>query len=166
MSVLGIVRVIAILSSGLVAGILFGDRVGASYARPALSASSFVQLQQIIHVHFVRMMPVLLLTAIAAGLVWLILVRSRWNGAEFWLVALAAAAMACAAVLTRAINVPINNQLMTWSVAAPPENIREIWSHWEQVHTVRTILFLGAFALEAVALVIFTSPSPTARSHE
>ncbi len=163
MSVLGIVRVIAILPSGLVAGILFGDRMGATFARPSLSPSSFLQFQRIQHVHFVRMMPPLILGAIAAGLGWLILVRAQWNSFQFWLVALATGAMVCATALTLAVNIPINNQLMTWSVAAPPDNMREIWSHWEKVHTVRTILWLGAFALEVVVLGAFASPS--ASSH-
>ncbi len=157
MSVLTLVRIIAVLFSGLFAGILFGDRMGASYGRPQLSASSFVQFQQIQHVHFAKLMPPLILTAIAAGLGWLFLVRALWNTAEFWLIALATAAMICAAVLTRAINIPINNQLMTWSVSAPPANIREIWLRWESVHTIRTILCLGAFALEVAALAIFAS---------
>ncbi len=163
MSVLEIVRVIAILSSGLVAGILFGDRMGATFARPSLSPSSFLQFQRIQHVHFARMMPPLTLAAVAAGLGWLMLVRAQWNSLQFWLAALATGAMVCATALTLAVNIPINNQLMTWSVAAPPDNMREIWSRWEKVHTVRTILWLGAFALEVVALGTFASPS--ASSH-
>jgi uncharacterized membrane protein len=163
MSVLGIVKVIAILSAGLVAGILFGDRMGASFARPALPISSFVQFQQIQHVHFVRMMPPLTLTAIAAGLAWLVLARAQWNGVAFWLVALAAAAMVCGFALTLAVNIPINNQLMTWSVTAPPADVREIWSRWERIHTVRTVLWLAAFALEALAVGIFASPNPNIR---
>lgn len=157
MSVLALARIIAVLFSGLFAGILFGDRMGASFARPQLSASSFVQFQQIQHVHFAKLMPPLLLTALAGSLGWLIVVHTRWNSAEFWLVALATLAIICAGVLTRAINVPINNQLMTWSVAAPPADMREIWSRWESVHTVRTILCLGAFALQVLALAMFGS---------
>jgi hypothetical protein len=41
---------------------------------------------------------------------------------------------------------------LTWSVAAPPENMREIWNRWEKIHTIRTILWLSAFALEVIAL--------------
>jgi hypothetical protein len=40
----------------LSAGIFMGDRMGASFARPALSPSSFVTFQQIQHLHFVKMM--------------------------------------------------------------------------------------------------------------
>ena len=152
MEVLGIVRIVAILSSGLFAGILFGDRMGATYARPALDPSSFLQFQRIQHVHFARMMPPLMLGAIASAWAWLILTRAQWSGTQFWLVALAAGAMVLGAALTLSVNIPINKQLMTWNVAAPPANMRDIWNRWEKIHTIRTILWLAAFALEAVAL--------------
>jgi uncharacterized membrane protein len=155
MNILGIVRAIAILSSGVFSGILFGDRMGATFARPSLSPSSFLQLQQIQHVHFVKFMPPLTLTAIGSGLGWLIMVRTQWNSLQFWLVALATGAMVVGAVLTVKVNIPINNQLMTWSAAAPPQNMREIWSRWEKIHTIRTILWLAAFAFEVVALGVF-----------
>ena len=162
MSVLAIVRVVAILSSGLMAGLLFGDRMGPSFARRALSASSFVQQQQIIHNHYRKLLPVLSIAALAGGLGWLLLVRAQWNTLQFWLLASAVVAIASAAALTLRVNFPINDQLMTWSAAAPPDNIREIWSPWEKAHTVRTIFWLGAFALEVAVLSIFASQNTEA----
>jgi uncharacterized membrane protein len=100
------------------------------------------------------MIPPLTLAAIAGGLGWLIMVRAQWNSSQFWLVAVAMVTMVLAAVFTLRVNIPINNQLMMWSVAAPPENMREIWSRWEGMHTVRTILWLGAFACEVMALSV------------
>ena len=152
MSVLAMVRMVAIFSSGVFAGILFGDRMGATFARPSLSPSSFLQFQRIQHVHFARMMPPLTLAAIAGALGWLIMVRAQRNSSQFSLVAVATGAMVLAAVLTFRVNIPINNQLMTWSVTAPQENMREIWNRWEKIHTIRTILWLSAFALEVIAL--------------
>ncbi len=157
MNILAIVRVVAILCCGLVAGLMFGDRLGPAFARQALSASSFVQQQQIIHIHYVRLLPVLSLSSILGALAWLFLVRARWNGAEFWLVLLAVVAIAAAAALTVRVNFPINAELMTWNVAAPPANWKEIWSPWEKVHTVRTVLWVGSFALEVSALSLFAS---------
>jgi uncharacterized membrane protein len=158
MKVTAIVRIIAIFSSGLLAGILFGDRMGATFARPSLSPPSFVQFQQIQHAHFARMLPPLTLGAIAGGLVWLMIVRAPQNRFQLWLVAVATGAMIMATVLTLRVNFPINDQLMTWSVVAPPENIREIWNRWEAVHTIRTTLWLAAFALEVIALSVLPSP--------
>jgi hypothetical protein len=83
MGLLAVVRFLAVLSTGLVAGIFMGDRMGASFARPALSPSSLVTFQQIQHLHFVKMMPILIGIAILSGVAWLIPVRSRIGSAEF-----------------------------------------------------------------------------------
>ena len=157
MNTLALIRVVAILASGLMAGLMFGDRMGPAFARRALNASSFVQQQQIIHVHYIRLLPVLSLGSMAGALAWLFLVRARRDGVEFSLVALAVVAIASAAVVTLRVNFPINAQLMTWSADAPPANWKEIWSPWETIHTIRTVLWVTAFALEVAALSLFSS---------
>src|SRR5207237_1715193 len=78
-----IVSVVAILCSGLMAGLLFGDWLGPSFARSAMSASSFVQFQQIVHINYLRTLPALSTIAVVAPIVWLILLRTRRNSAEF-----------------------------------------------------------------------------------
>ena len=145
-------RVVAVVSVGLLAGIFLGYRAGVHYAIPELSASSFVQLQRVIHVHYVRFMPPLVLTALLSSVLWLLMIRSQWRTAEFWLVAISACGILVSAAATRAVNIPLNNQLMTWSVASPPTNLREIWAPWERVNTLRSVLATGALVLEVVAL--------------
>jgi len=125
--------------------------MGASFARPALSPSSFVTFQQIQHSHFVRMMPILIGIAILSSAAWLVLIRSRIASAEFLFLALGTLAFISVIVLTRTINVPINNQLMTWNASSPPPNVMEIWARWEQVHTVRTFLAGLGFTAELLA---------------
>lgn len=44
---LSIVRMIALIATGLCAGIIFGDRLGKTYSRTALDSSGSVRLQQI-----------------------------------------------------------------------------------------------------------------------
>jgi uncharacterized membrane protein len=159
MRALGIVRTIAVTCSGLVAGI-FLDYLASAPARTALSASSFVQYQQAVHVYYVWMMPALILAAMLASFIWLWLVRSQWRGAEFWLIAASSAAMVFIAVLTRAVNAPLNDQLMTWEIAAPPSNLREMWAPWERVHAIRTVAAVVAFLLAVVALAFKASKKP------
>ena len=159
MRVLAIVRVIAVVCAGLLAGIFLGYLASAP-ARAALSASSFVQYQQVVHVYYVRMMPPLILAAVLAGLTWLLMVRSQWRAAEFWLIAASIGGILFIAAVTRAVNVPLNNQLMTWSVASPPTNLKELWAPWERVNTIRTFVAVGVFVLEAVALVLKASNKP------
>lgn len=126
--------------------------MGASFARPALPPSSFVMFQQIQHVHFVKMMPVLIGIALLSSLAWLAWIRSRIASPEFVFLALGALALLSIIVVTRTVNVPINNQLMTWNPSSPPADVMEIWARWEHIHTVRTIAAVVGFASELLAL--------------
>jgi hypothetical protein len=78
--------------------------------------SSFVTFQQIQHAHFVRMMPIPMGIAILSSAAWLVRIRSRVGSTEFAFLALAAIAYISVFAITGAVNVPINNQLMTWEV--------------------------------------------------
>jgi uncharacterized membrane protein len=162
MKVLRIVQVIAVVCAGLLAGIYLNGRASAA-ARAGLSASSFVQYQQIVHMNFVRMMPPLMLGAALGGLAWLLLVRSQWRLAEFWLIAASLCGIILIAAATRLVNVPLNDQLMTWSANSPPANLRELWAPWERIDTIRTIVSVGVFALEVLALSL-RAPNKSAPS--
>jgi uncharacterized membrane protein len=157
MDMLTIVRVVAVVCTGLLAGIFLGYRAGPQYALKEISASSFVQFQQVVHVHFVRFMPPLVLTALLTALVWLLMVRSQWRSAEFWLIAASTCGIALIAAMTRAVSVPLNNQLMTWNIATPPNNVREIWAPWDRVNTIRALVATGALILEVVTLSLRAS---------
>jgi uncharacterized membrane protein len=152
MNLLEIVRIVCLVCTGMLAGIYFGDRMGYTYARTKLDASSFVQCQQIIHEHFVKFMPFMAIAAVLGNLAWIFLVRAQWENVGFWLIALATCGILLTAVLTRKVNVPLNDQLMTWSIADPPPNLSELWAPWETVHTIRTFLATVAFICQAIAL--------------
>jgi uncharacterized membrane protein len=154
MNLLPIVRFVALVATGLLAGIFLGDRMGLGFARLALPASSFVQLQQIQHVHFVRMMPVLQIAALLSTLTWLFLLRSDVRSSQFAVIALATICLLVVFGLTMGINVPINNTLMTWNASAPPSDAMEIWKRWEQVNTVRAIVAPIGFALQVLGLIL------------
>lgn len=153
------VRVIAIACVGVLAGIYFGYAAGPQYALQAVSASSFVQFQQVVHVHYVTFMPILVMSALLAAVAWLITIRAQWRSLEFGLIALSAVGIALIAILTRAVNVPLNNALMTWSIATPPADLRTLWEPWERVNTARAYLAVGVLVLEAVALNLRTVPA-------
>ncbi len=70
MAVLKAVRVVALVPAGLQAGILLGYRAGDYPALRGLSASCFVQFQQGLHLHFVKLMPPSMLAALLASLGW------------------------------------------------------------------------------------------------
>jgi len=152
MTALVVIRFVAIFLTGLLAGIHFGDRMGASFARPKLSPSGFVTFQQEQIAHFARMMPALSVVAILSSVTWLVLIWSQLGTAAVVFLALGTLAFIVVAILTRSVNVPINKQVMTWSAASPPSDVMEIWARWERVHTIRTVLAVLGFACELIAL--------------
>jgi uncharacterized membrane protein len=152
-----IVRIVAVGCAGLLAGIYFGDRAGPYYARTQLSDSVVVRSQQVVHVYYVRFMPSLVITALVAAVAWLLMVRSSWRSPEFWLVAASVCGIAVIAAFTRAVNVPLNNTLMTWNAAAPPAEFRKLWAPWERVNTMRAFVATAVLLLEATALSVRAS---------
>jgi anthrone oxygenase-like protein len=153
------VRVVAIACAGVLAGIYAGYGAGPQHALQALSASSFVQFQQIVHVHYVKFMPPLVLAALLAAIVWLVLIRAQWRSVEFWLIVVSACGMASIAIMTRAISLPLNDQLMTWSIDNPPGDLRTLWAPWERVNVARAYLATGVVVLETIALNLRTIPT-------
>ena len=147
-------RSVQLIFTGLYTGLLFADRIGVTPIRPKLPASSFVLYQQELHLQFGKLMPVLLVGSVLAGVVSLVVMRRSFKTTEFLLTTVAIICTIAVIVLTRLINVPINETLRTWQVAAPPENVMNLWAPWEGSHTIRTVFaVIGFIALSyAVSL--------------
>ena len=157
MSVLIAVQVLAVLSTGLKAGALFGDQMGARFARPGLSPSSFVKFQQVQLVRWERFMPALSATSIVSGIAWLGLIWARIGSVSFVLVTLATGAAIFSMVLAVKGCLPVVRQLMTWSIDSPPTDLMETWARWEHVNAIRTSLAVIGFV--CVALAVASSPN-------
>jgi hypothetical protein len=153
MSALAAVQAVALLSTGLKAGVLFGDRIGVRFARPELSPSSFVKFQQVQLLHWEKFMPAIGFIAVLSSGAWLALIWSRIGSISFILVALATLAHTSSLVLAGTGCLPINKQLMAWSVSSPPPDVTKIWARWEQVNAIRTLLAVSAFVCVVLAFV-------------
>jgi uncharacterized membrane protein len=57
-------------------------------------------------------------------------------------------------VITTAIEVPINNQVITWTDDNKPANWEQLRSRWQYFNVVRTILALLSFVLFAAAVTL------------
>lgn len=143
---LNIIRFVQLFTTGLLAGLLFGDRIGVTPIRRKLPAASFVLFQQELHLTFGMVMPVLLGVGLLSGLISLLLLRRERKTVLFTFTAVATLCVLAVIVMTRLVNVPINEALMTWSTTAPPENVMQLWAPWEKIHTIRTVVSLIGFA--------------------
>lgn len=64
---------------------------------------------------------------------------------RFIFTAIATLCVLAVIVMTRLVNVPVNEALMTWRITAPPQNLMELWAPWEKVHTIRTVVSMIGF---------------------
>ena len=152
MTAILVVQVVAVFATGMIAGILFGDRAGNTYARVRLSPDGFVAFQREQNKRFAAMMPLPILAAVVASAAWLVMMRDRVDTPAFWLAAAGTAANLLVVAITRIVNIPINRRVDAGR--AEPMAVRRLWSRWERAHTARTGIALVAFACEAVALAL------------
>ena len=143
-----LIRFIDLLLVALLVGTMFGIWIGFDPA--GLSAATYVEQQQ----HTIRAlntaMPLLGAVCIVLTIVLAVLTKGS-SRARYQLIA-AIVGLVIAGVITRFFNQPINSQVMTWSIQAPPANWIEFRDQWWRWHIVRTVAGMAAlcFLISAV----------------
>jgi len=144
-----IIRFIDLLLVALLAGTTFGIWLGFDPA--GLSAAAYVEQQQ----HAIRALNSLLPAAGALCIVLTLVLAmaAKRSPRTRYLLLASTAGMVVAAVVTRFGNQPINAQVITWAVQAPPANWAELRDWWWQWHTVRTVAMVAALAMLILATI-------------
>lgn len=152
MTLIIIIRTAAVITLGLIGGVSLAY-FGTKRAVDTLDASAFIRYQQHVHELYKVMMPILVTLGIISSFTWLIFLWSGPPSTEFVLVAFAAIAVVSVLLITLTLNVPINNKLMTWDPVAPPQDLRKIWTKWEQATFYRGLFGIAAFLLVTLAAI-------------
>ncbi|HYD78653.1 MAG TPA: anthrone oxygenase family protein [Paucimonas sp.] len=145
-------EIAAVLLLGLMAGFFFAFAVDVAPAMTRLDASAYITTQQWINrtvrnaVFGAAYFGSALLPFMAAAAVFH---AGRRKRALLWL-AIAVAYFVAVFWVTRAINVPINNELATWNAAAPPASWIQARDTWNQSNLVRTMAAAVCFLCAAV----------------
>jgi len=109
----------------------------------------YTQMQQVKHTWLHVLAKATLLPALVSGLALLVL--NPLHGTVFALTIVALLCLAGALVVTLHVNVPINDDQMTWNVQAPPSNWAAVRDRWQVAHFVRTTLAVIAFCCQIIA---------------
>jgi uncharacterized membrane protein len=144
----------------LVMGVFWGTWFSLSRTMNRLSGDTFVavghQMIQNLGVPMAILLPLALLSALVTlALLW----RGRRTAAFRWLLA-GFLLMVAALVVTLAVEVPIDNQINTWTAATLPGDWRSTQSRWELFHTVRTFLSIAAVVAVTISAVLFRPDQP------
>ena len=138
-----IVVFLAILLSGLAAGIYFYQLMGGTPAYKSVSAGTFIEFHKSLDKYMSKRMPPFFLAGLVTSILWLALEWHRYNSLYFSLIALAVILLVVGIVATIKGNAGINTQIQTWNPEQYPDNwavYRDKWLAYFNVRIVTGIL--------------------------
>lgn len=146
----------------LVAGVMWGTWLSLARTMTRYDAETFLADGQHMIDNLAVVMAVLMIAAIAIGLMSTVLLLRAGSTTAGWLAAAALVLMIGVLVITLAIEVPIDNQIATWTTSTLPADWQDVRARWSAFHTVRTFLSL---ALVATAVAAALTLRPAADTH-
>jgi uncharacterized membrane protein len=144
-------QVLATCLMGLMAGFFFAFSVDVAPAMRELDAQGYITAQQAIN-RVVRNIPFALVYFGAAGVPFAAALALYFAGrrreAAVWL-GIALVYAAGVFLLTREINIPINNALALWNPQTPPADWQQARDAWNAANLVRGLVACACFAVAA-----------------
>jgi uncharacterized membrane protein len=142
----------------LVMGVFWGTWFSLSRTMSQLSAETFLAVGHQMIQNLGGPMAILLPLALLSGLVTLALLWRDRGAAAFWWLLAGLLLMVAALVITLAVEVPIDDQIQTWTVATLPGDWRSIQARWELFHTIRTFSSIAAVVAVTISGVVAARP--------
>ena len=149
-----VAQAITIVLFALVMGVFWGTWFSLSRTMGRLSPETFLAVGHEMIRNLGVPMAILLPLALLSALVTLALQRSGGRTAAFWWMAAGFLLMVAALVITLAVEVPIDNQIETWTAATLPGDWRSIQTRWELGHTIRTFLSIAAVVAATISATV------------
>ena len=138
----------AVLLVALVTGVFWGTWFTLTRSLENFSAAEFIHIGKTIIANVALPMRILMPATIV--LIALAMWQSyRVNKGTFYLYSFSLALMILTLVITVAVEVPIDNQIKTWTENTLPadwESLRQTWNRFHTIRTFTSIASLGFFA--------------------
>lgn len=147
----GLELIIALLLT-LVAGVFWGTWFSLSRSMHVLSPDIFITIGKQIMENVAATMRIIM-PASVIGLVVLLIGSWKKKTVYFYCIFIALILFVIALLITLAIEVPIDNEIRTWTIATVPANWEDIRDRWEKYHMVRTFLSLGSVTFFTIAIL-------------
>jgi uncharacterized membrane protein len=142
----------------LVMGVFWGTWFALSRTMSQLSAETFVAVGHQMIQNLAVPMRILLPLALLSALVTLALLWQDRRTAAFWWLLAGFLLMVAALAITLVVEVPIDNQIKTWTAATLPGDWRSIQSRWQLFHTIRTFLSIAAVVAVTISGAVAARP--------
>jgi uncharacterized membrane protein len=149
---LKIVEFFALILSALVMGVFWGTWFTLTRSIHDFSAAEFIHIGKVIIDNVA--MPMRIIMPLALLLLLLAAWRSRHvNSTSFYLYSAAFVLMLVTLIITVAVEVPIDNQIKTWTPDNMPADWASLRQRWDVFHTTRTFTSIASVAFFIWGLV-------------
>jgi uncharacterized membrane protein len=145
-----IVLFAALFFVALVAGAAFA--IWIDYNPAGMSSAFYTEKMQ----HAIRVFTVPLPTIVMLGVLFTILstLLARRERLDFYLLIAASVCIVAVALITTRGNIPINNQIRTWSINSPPPDWAQLAQKWWWFQTLRTLSAIAGLSLLTVTALV------------
>lgn len=161
---LKVVRFSTLLLTALVAGMLLAILLIEVYAVRQLSASMYTALEQPKHAILTPLFSVVDFGAVLSTILVLFLTRRSWRSRAFVFTLAGLVFLAVVGAISITVNVPINLEIMDWSVENPPADWAETRDRWNLAHAFRTAAALLALVFQLLAVLSLAPPGEADRA--
>jgi hypothetical protein len=140
----------ALFFVALVAGAAFA--IWIDYNPVGMSPAFYTEKMQ----HAIRVFTIPLPTVVILGVLFTIVSTflARRERLDFYLLIMASVCIIAVALITAWGNIPINNQIKTWSINSPPPDWAELAQKWWWFQTLRTLSAIGGLSFLTVTALV------------
>jgi hypothetical protein len=143
----------ALFLLALVTGVFWGTWFTLTRSITTFSAAEFIHIGQTIIANVAWPMRFLMPACILMMISWACLIPEK-KSAAFYLSFLACLLIIIALLITLIVEVPIDNQIKTWTATRVPLDWTMIRGRWQSFHAARTFVSLGSLASFIAAVLI------------
>jgi asparagine N-glycosylation enzyme membrane subunit Stt3 len=136
----------------MVTGLFWGTWFSLSRTMYKLPSGVFITIGKEIIKNVAVPMSIIMPASII-GLLILLIGSWRTKSVYFYCILITLVLFIIALVITVAIEVPIDNQIKTWTEVTTPTDWPSIRDRWEFYHTARTFVSLGGFTFFMIAIM-------------
>jgi len=134
----------SLVLTSLVMGVFWGTWFTLTRSIHDFSPAEFIHIGKTIIANVAIPMSIIMPATLLFMLITVLLSRHT-NRISFYLYILSFLLMATTLIITVAVEVPIDNQIKTWTETTVPSNWESLRQRWDVFHTVRTFTSIASF---------------------
>jgi len=137
------IEFISLILAALVMGVFWGTWFTLTRSIHDFSAAEFIHIGKTIIANVAIPMSIIMPATLLLMLIAILLSR-QINKYSFYLYSISFLLMVITLIITVAVEVPIDNQIKTWTETSVPGNWESLRQRWDSFHTIRTFTSIAS----------------------